>query len=273
VGVLPEIDAIVHLAARVHVMHDKETNRLKEFRRINSAGTECLARQAAKAGVRRFVYVSSVKVNGERTFETPFRELDEPRPEDAYALSKWEAEQALQRVSDETGLEIVIVRPPLVYGPGVKGNFLSLLRLVKSGVPLPLASVNNRRSFVSLDNLIALIVTCLEHPRAAGEVFLAADGEDLSTPELIRCIARSMGKTDRLFRFPAALLQAASRVVGKKAVWERLCGSLAVDASKAKKVLGWEPVSSVDEAMNKMTRWYVESQADRRIADASVSGK
>lgn len=260
---MSEMDSIVHLAARVHVMREAAASPLEEFRRINLKATERMARQAAQAGVRRFVYLSTIKVNGERTFGEPFRETDSPEPEDAYAISKWEAEQALAQVSRETGLEVVIVRPPLVYGPGVKGNFLSLLRLVHAGVPLPLASVNNRRSFVALDNLVDLIARCLEHPRAAGEVFLAADQKDLSTPELIRRIAKSMGKAARLFRFPPALLQMASRSVGKMAVYERLCGSLAVDASKANNVLGWVPISSVDEAMDKMARWFVESQRRR----------
>jgi nucleoside-diphosphate-sugar epimerase len=245
-------------------MREKHASPLEEFRNINTAGTERLARQAAQAGVRRFVYVSSIKVNGERTFEIPFRESDEPKPEDPYAVSKWEAEQALRRIADETGMEVAILRPPLVYGPGVKGNFLTLLRLVRSGVPLPLASVDNRRSFVSLDNLVDLIITCVQHPAAAGEAFLVADGEDLSTPGLIRRIARSMGTPERLFGFPPVLLQAASRAIGKRAVCERLCGSLQVDASKANRVLGWQPVSSLDEAMNKMTSWFMDYQRAQR---------
>lgn len=257
---MSEMDGIVHLAARVHVMREAVANPLEEFRRINLKATERLARQAAQVGVRRFVYLSTIKVNGERTFGEPFRETDSPEPDDAYAISKWEAERALAQVSRETGLEVVIVRPPLVYGPGVKGNFLSLLRLVHAGVPLPLAGVNNRRSFVALDNLVDLIAKCIEHPRAAGEVFLAADQKDLSTPELVRLISKSMGKATRLFPFPPALLQMASRIVGKMPVYERLCGSLAVDASKANNVLGWTPVSSVEEAMDKMAKWFLEFQ-------------
>jgi nucleoside-diphosphate-sugar epimerase len=249
-------------------MRDTAANPLEEFRSTNVTATERLARQAAQAGVRRFVYVSTIKVNGEHTLGEPFRETDPAKPEDAYAVSKWEAEQVLARVSAETGLEVVIVRPPLVYGPGVKGNFLSLLRLVRAGVPLPLASVNNCRSFISLDNLVDLVVTCLEHRRAAGEVFLAADGGDLSTPELIRRIARSMDKGDRLFPFPPALLDLGSRVIGKRGVCERLCGSLTVDATKARRELGWRPVSSVDESIDKMTRWFMESQYGRSVFSA-----
>ncbi len=253
------IDTVVHLAARVHVMHESCSNPLEEFRRINCAGTERLAREAAKAGVRRFVYLSTIKVNGEETIDQPFRETDPPGPEDAYAVSKWEAERVLKRLSEETGLEVVIVRPPLVYGPGVKGNFLKLLRLVRAGLPLPLASVANRRSLVSLDNLVDLIVVCLRHPSAAGEVFLAADGEDLSTPDLIRRISRSMGKPNRLFPFPPSVLKGASRVLGKRAICDRLCGSLTVDSTKAKKVLGWQPPSSVDQSLDEMTRWFMAS--------------
>ncbi len=254
---LSDVDTVVHLAARVHVMRENCSDALDEFRRINRDATERLARQAAVAGVRRFVYLSTVKVNGEQTFDKPFREADPSHPEDAYAISKWEAEQALKRVSDESGLDVAVVRPPLVYGPGVKGNFLSLLRVVRAGLPLPFASINNRRSFVSLDNLVDLIATCVEHPGASGEVFLAADGEDLSTADLVRRIARSMGKRDPLFPFPPSLLRAASHLVRKRPVCDRLCGSLTVDAGKAKNLLGWKPVASVDDSIDQMVRWFM----------------
>lgn len=257
VTALSDIDTVVHLAARVHVMRENCSDALDEFRRINRDATERLARQAAVAGVRRFVYLSTVKVNGEQTFDKPFRETDPPHPEDAYSISKWEAEQALKRVSEESGLEVAVVRPPLVYGPGVKGNFLTLLRLVRTGLPLPFASINNRRSFVSFDNIVDLIATCVEHPGASGEVFLAADGEDLSTPDLIRRIARSMGKRNPLFPFPPSLLRAASHLVRKRPVCDRLCGSLTVDAGKAKNLLGWKPVASVDDSIDQMVRWFM----------------
>ncbi len=259
-GVLKGVDAVVHLAARVHVMQEKAVDVLDEFRRVNCAGTEQLARQAAEAGVRRFVYLSSIKVNGERTTRRPFRETDDAKPEDAYAVSKWEAERALARVSEENGLEVVIVRPSLVYGPGVKGNLLSLLRLVRAGVPLPLAGIDNRRSFVGLGNLADLLVAAVMHPGAAGEVFLAADGEDLSTPDLVRRIAWAMRKADRLFRFPPRLLEVASRLAGKSAACERLCDSLTVDASKARAVLGWMPTLSVDEGIDQMVGWFKQER-------------
>lgn len=268
---LDGVEGLLHLAARVHIMREVSGDPLEEFRRVNLVGTERLARQAAQAGVRRFVYLSTIKVNGERTLGEPFRETDIPAPEDPYAISKWEAEQALRRVSEETGLEVVIVRPPLVYGPGVKGNLLRLLSLVRSGVPLPLASIGNLRSLLSLGNLVDLIRAALEHPRAAGEVFLAADGEDLSTPELIRRIARSMGKTDRLFHFPPALLQVISRLAGKKSMCERLCGSLSVDASKARTLLGWHPVSSVDESIDDMVRWFLSVVDSTQMCDRRIS--
>ena len=261
---LTGIDTIVHLAARVHVMREQAVDPLAAFREVNVRGTERLAAEAARAGARRLVFVSSVKVNGEATTGQPFREEDAAEPSDAYAMSKWEAEQSLRRISQATGMDVVIVRPPLVYGPGVKANFLGLLRWVERGVPLPLAGIQNRRSLVGLHNLASLLARCLTHPCAAGELFLASDGEDLSTPELLRRVAGVMGNRPRLFAVPAAVLRVASRMAGAAEVYERLCGSLEVDSAKARRVLGWEPVSSVDDELRRTVDWYRRSRAPAR---------
>lgn len=254
---LQDVDAVVHLAARVHLMNDKANDPLAEFRRVNTAGTERLAHMAAIMGVRRFVYVSSIKVNGEKTGEAPFTEADEPAPEDPYALSKWEAEQALWRISREAGMEVVIVRPPLVYGPGVKANFLRLMDWVNKGIPLPLAGVKNKRSLVARDNLVHFLVRCLEHPAAAGETFLISDGEDLSTPELIRAIADQMGRPAWLVRIPPRLLCAGAAAFGKQGMVDRLCGSLQVDIGKARQMLEWSPPVSVCSALKRTVEWYL----------------
>lgn len=244
---------VVHLAARVHVMRDHVADPLACFRAVNVEGTLALAHQAAQAGVRRFVFISSIKVNGEQTERgQPFHADDPPTPEDAYGLSKWEAEQGLRALARETGMEVVIIRPPLVYGPGVKGNFATLLRWVAKGVPLPLGAVRqNRRSLVGLDNLVDLIVTCLDHPAAANQVFLASDGEDLSTTELLERIGRAMGKPTRLLPVPVWALQAGATLLGKRDVARRLLGSLQVDISKTRDLLGWEPPVSVDEGLKR----------------------
>jgi len=245
------VDMIVHTAARVHVMRDQANDPLEEYRRVNVSGMLCLARQAAEAGVRRFVYISSIKVNGEQTPPgQPFRADDRAAPEDAYGISKMEAEQGLLALARETGLEVVIIRPPLVYGPGVKGNFAVMMRWVEKGVPLPLGAIrHNRRSLVALDNLVDLIMTCMEHPAAANEVFLAGDGNDLSTAELLRKLARAMDRPARLIPVPQGVLEAALKALGKGELAKRLCGSLQVDISKARDLLGWEPKVSVDEGL------------------------
>lgn len=257
---LAACDTVVHLAARVHVMRETVTDPLAEFRRANVAATERLATQAAAAGVRRLVYVSTIKVNGEHTADRPFSETDEPTPVDAYALSKWEAEQVLHRIAAESGLEIVIVRPPLIYGPGVKGNFLSLLRLVGSGLPLPFASCHNRRSLVGLNNFIDLLVQCVLHPAAAGQTFLVSDGEDLSTPELLRRMAQAFGKHACLLPVPAGWLQLAARLAGRTGVYERLCGSLQVDTGNTRRVLNWSPPQTVAAELMSTVQWYISQQ-------------
>jgi UDP-glucose 4-epimerase len=241
-------DAVVHLAARVHVMRDEASDPLAEFRRVNTEGTLRLARQAARAGARRFVFISSVKVNGEGRDE-PYREADAAAPEDAYGISKWEAEQGLQKIAIETGLEIAILRPPLVYGPGVKANFARLLKNVKRGLPLPLGAIRNRRSLLYLGNFVDAIRLCVEHPAAAGQTFLLDDGQAISTPELIRAVARAAGRSPRLLPVPPRLLQLVSTVLGKGAAVSRLTGSLHVDASAIRSRLGWRPRYSLQEGL------------------------
>lgn len=253
---------VIHLAARVHIMDETASDPLTEFRRINTLGTERLALAAVRAGVRRLVYVSSIKVNGEVTVTEPFRETDVANPTDPYAISKWEAEQALGRIAAETGLELVIVRPPLIYGPGVSGNFRALLKWVDRGVPLPLAAIENRRSLVGLENFVDLLMTCATHPGAAGEIFLTSDGEDLSASELLRRVARALAKPARLFSFPAPLLHAAATFLGRRAQCERLCGSLLVDSRKSREVLGWTPPFSVDDGLRSTAVWFLHTKME-----------
>jgi len=243
---------VVHSAARVHVMADKSADPLAEFRRVNVDGTLNLARQAAAAGVRRFVFVSSVKVNGEATLPgQAFTERDAPAPQDPYGQSKHEAELSLRQLAADTGMEVVIIRPPLVYGPGVKANFAALMRAVQCGWPLPLGSVHNQRSLVALDNLVDLIVTCLHHPAAANQTFLASDGQDLSTADLVRGMALAAGVPARLWPVPVWALQAAAGALGKGAAVQRLCGNLQVDISKARSLLGWVPPVTVAEGLRR----------------------
>ncbi|MBE0508388.1 MAG: SDR family oxidoreductase [Marinospirillum sp.] len=245
-------EVVIHAAARAHIMKDEMADPLAEYHRVNVEGTFNLARQAAKAGVKRFVFISSIKVNGEQTpLGNPFSPDDQPAPEDAYGVSKLEAEQGLQQLAFETGMEVVIIRPPLVYGSGVKGNFASMVKLVGKGLPLPLGAIHNQRSLVALDNLVDLIVTCVDHPAAADQVFLAGDGQDLSTTELLRGVAQAMGKPSRLVPVPAKLLMFGARVLGKKAVAQRLLGSLQVDISKTQSLLGWQPPVTVEEGLKR----------------------
>ncbi len=246
---------VVHLAARVHVMNERSSDPLREFRRTNVDGTLHLARQAARSGVRRFVFVSSIKVNGEATSAGhPFTAADAPAAGDAYGISKMEAEQGLPTIARDTGMEVVIVRPPLVYGPGVKANFASLMRAVQRGIPLPLGSVsNNRRSLVALDNLVDLLITCIHHPAAAGQTFLVSDGEDLSTTALIRRIGQAIGTPARLLPVPPALLELGAAVVGKRDMAQRLLGNLQVDITHTRTTLGWAPPISVDEGLRRAT--------------------
>jgi nucleoside-diphosphate-sugar epimerase len=254
---LAGIDAVIHLAARVHVMHESAANPLDAFRRVNVAGTENLARAAAACGVKRFVFVSSIKVNGEETAHSQrYTELDVAAPQDPYGVSKGEAEQALHRVVQETGLEVVIVRPPLVYGAGVKGNFAQMLRVLAKGIPLPLASVSNLRSLIYIGNFVDALVTCATHPAAAGQTYLVSDSEDVSTPDLLRQLGAAMGHPARLLPCPPALLKMAGRVLGKSAQVERLLGSLQVDSSKIRRELAWQPPCSLQQGLQATAEWY-----------------
>lgn len=262
--------AVVHCAARVHVMDNPEADPLATFRRANVQGTLNLAHQAAQAGVSRFVFISSIKVNGEQTArEIPFTAEDEPAPSDPYGISKLEAERGLLSLAEETGMEVVILRPPLVYGPGVKANFASMMSWLDKGVPLPLGAIHNRRSLVSRSNLVGLIVTCLGHPAAANQVFLAGDGEDLSTTELLRRMGQALGKPARLLPVPIKLLELAAGMAGKQAIAQRLCGSLRVDIRKTQQLLGWRPPVSVDEALNETAKAYLNSQSPSRVKEPS----
>jgi len=265
-GALEGVEAVVHLAARVHVMRERATDPLAAFRQVNALGTEALARQAAVQGVRRLVLVSTIKVNGEATGDTPFREDDPPAPADPYGVSKWEAEQALWRVCAETRLEGAVVRPPLVYGPGVGGNLRRLLRALAGGWPLPFGAIDNQRSLLGAWNLADLLALALAHPAAAGETFLAADGEDLSTPEILRRLGQALGRPARLVRVPPPILRLGGRLVGRGEELDRLCGSLRVDAGKASRMLGWTPPVSVDEGLARTARWYREADLSGRAA-------
>lgn len=255
---LIEQQVVIHAAARAHIMKDEVSDPLSEYRRVNVEGTLNLARQAVEAGVKRFIYISSIKVNGEWTSPgKPFTAEDAPAPEDYYGISKLEAEQGLQELAAKTGMEVVIIRPPLVYGPGVKGNFASMVKLVGKELPLPLGAVHNSRSLVALDNLVDLVIICTSHPAAANQVFLAGDGEDLSTTELLRGIARAMGKRSRLVPVPAGVLMFGASLLGKRAVAKRLLGSLQVDISKNRDMLGWQPPVSVEEGMTRAVKYPV----------------
>jgi len=257
---LQKMNSVVHLAARVHVMREEASDPLAEFRRVNVEGTLNMARHAAAAGVQRFVYMSSIKVNGEETVTgQSFSEDDQPAPHDAYAVSKWETELGLRELAGKTGMEVVVIRPPLVYGPGVKANFLAMMQWLNRGIPLPLGAIRNKRSLVALDNLADMIITCLGHPSAANQTFLAADGEDLSTPELLRRTGEALGKPARLLPVPGRILEAGAALVGKRAVAQRLCGSLRVDINKARVLLGWNPPQSVDQALRLTARHFLES--------------
>lgn len=257
---LADVDCVVHLAARTHVLDEHCADALAAYRQINVEATRNLAEQAAAAGVRRFVFLSSIKVNGEATDMRPFTRDDAPQPLDAYGISKREAEDALRRIGADSGMEIVILRPPLVYGPGVKGNFLRLLQAVARGTPLPLASISNQRSLVYVGNLVDAIIACMDAPAAAGKTFLVSDGEDVSTPVLIRKIAAALGRSPRLLPCPPALLRSVARLFGKEAAVMRLTGSLVVDNSALRRELGWQPRYSLDQGLNATAQWYHQGQ-------------
>jgi len=249
---LQSAEAVIHLAARVHIMRDSADDPIAEFRRVNTEGTLHLARQAAEAGVRRFIFLSTIGVNGNSTLHgRVFTPTDMPSPHDPYSMSKYEAEIGLHSIAQSTGMEVVIIRPPLVYGANAPGNFGKLTRLVGKSFPLPLGSINNLRSFVGIDNLVDFIVTCLEHPAAANETLMVSDGEDLSTPDLIRRMARAMNRPARLLPVPVWALKAGALLLGKGDAVQRLCGNLQVDISKSRTLLGWNPPISVDEGLRR----------------------
>jgi nucleoside-diphosphate-sugar epimerase len=299
---LKDVNCVMHCAARAHVMNETEVDALAAYRAVNVEGTRRLAEQAATAGIKRFVFLSSIKVNCKSTegVNKPFtaasprssfdggslqtvgvhvplayrrrssKQLalvspsvsrgadecarDDGAPEGAYGVSKWEAEQTLWEISAKTGLEVVVVRSPLVYGPGVKGNLARLLKLVRLGLPLPLGALQNKRSLIGLDNLVDLLIRCVDHPEAAGQTFLVSDGEDLSTPDLIRHMAAAMGRSARLFPVPVSLLRLAGSALGKRAEIDRLVGSLQIDSSHTHRVLGWTPSVSVQEGIRRMVQ-------------------
>ena len=254
------VDVVIHLAARVHVMNDVALDPLEEYRNANTLATIHLAQEAAKAGVKRFIYLSSIKVNGEETLlGQSYSEDSPPAPIDPYGVSKWEAEQGLEKVCAQTGMEFVIIRPPLIYGPGVKANFQKLMGLVAKGLPLPLGAVHNQRSMLALDNLVSFIAEVMTNPLAANQRFLLSDGEDVSTTQLLKLIVRGMGKSIWLLPVPAFFLRAAAQVLGASAAADRLLGSLQIDSSKARQLLQWQPPLSVEEGIAIAAKAYLKN--------------
>jgi UDP-glucose 4-epimerase len=252
-------DAVIHMAARVHVMRDTDPFSEQAFRRVNVEGTVNLARQASEAGARRFVFVSSIKVNGENTTPgRPFRAEDRPDPKDSYGVSKLEAEDGL-RALGATRMEVVVVRPPLVYGPNVGANFLAMMRWLNRGIPLPFGGLSNSRSLIAVDNLADLLLTCARHPQAAGRTLLASDGEDLSTTDLLTRLGRALGRPARLIAVPPDILRRAATLLRKQSLYARLCGSLQIDSSATEQLLSWRPVVSVDEGLRRTAEQFLRS--------------
>ncbi len=257
---LQNVDCVVHLAARVHVMEESASDPLQEFRLINVTGTQRLAERAAANGVRKFIYLSSIKVNGEKTDATPFTHSDRPAPLDPYGVSKMEAEEALDRIAAKSDLRCVILRPPLVYGPGVRGNMLRVMQLVSKKIPLPLSLIRNKRSMLAVSNLCSAIQTCLEHPSAAGNKFLVADSEDLSTPDLFRLIANAMNISASMFPVPESVLRLGGFLLRRSDEVSRLCDSLQVDTSHIRDTLNWKPTTTVSDAMHLQCQSFLESE-------------
>lgn len=252
---LDRVSCVIHCAAKTHVMNNIRQKSLSSFREVNVEGTLNLAKQAAECGVKRFIFLSSIKVNGERTEKSSmFRYNDVPKPEDSYGISKWEAEKGLWKISRQTGLEVVIIRAPLVYGPAVKGNLRRLIKLIQSGIPLPFSLIKNQRSLIGIDNLVDLIIHCIDHDKASGNTFLISDGKDLSTPDLVRGIASSMELSARLFPLPLIFLKFFGFILGKKLEIDRLIGSLRIDNSYTKETLNWTPPLSVEEGIRRMVQ-------------------
>lgn len=259
---LAGVDVVIHTAARVHVMREVAAEPLEAFRSVNLRGTLNLAQAAAQAGVRRFIFLSSIKVNGEETAPgRPFTADDMPAPLDPYGLSKLEAEQALLQLAQNSGMQVVIIRPPLIYGPGVRANFRSMLRWLSVGVPLPFGRIYNRRSLVALPNLLDLLSLCLDHPAAANQVFLVSDGEDLSTTQLLQRLAFAMRRPARLLPIPQGMLRFMAVLLGRRGVGQRLCGSLQVSIDKTRQHLGWVPPLSCDEALRQTAQFFLEQES------------
>lgn len=250
-------EVVIHLAGRAHVLQDSSSDPLAEFRAVNVQGTLTLARQAMTAGVKRFIFISSIGVNGSHTTDKPFDEHSVAAPHADYALSKLEAEQGLRELVQGSDMQLVIIRPPLVYAGSAPGNFQRLLKLVASGVPLPFALVDNRRSMIALENLVSFIGLCVEHPAAANELFLISDGTDVSTPEIIYNLAKGMGRNAYLCPLPDSLMRWGASLLGKQAMYSQLCGSLAIDSRKTQNLLGWRPVVSAVDALQQAGREYV----------------
>jgi nucleoside-diphosphate-sugar epimerase len=253
---LEGVSGVIHLAARTHVMREEASDPVAAYREVNVQGTLGLARSAAAAGVRHFLFLSSIKVNGERTGRRAFTASDPPAPEDAYGMTKWQAEQALAGIAAENGMGLTVLRPPLVYGPGVKGNFLALMQAVYRGLPMPLASIDNRRSLIYVDNLVSAILACVENRSRETRTFLVSDGEDVSTPELVRRIGVALGREARLFPMPVGVLRVAGRLSGRGAQTDRLCDSLQVDSAAISAALGWMPPFSVARGLEASARWF-----------------
>jgi nucleoside-diphosphate-sugar epimerase len=252
---LAEVDTVIHLAARVHIMDDPAADPLRAFRQVNVAGSLKLGREAARAGVRRLVFISSIKVNGEESV-SPYRHDSPVHPVDPYGISKWEAELGLREIARHSGLELVVLRPPLVYGPGVKANFFNLLKVVHRGIPLPLGSIDNRRSLVFVGNLVDALARCADHPAAAGGTYLVSDGDDVSSAELARRIGRALGAPARIFPVPVPLMKLAGMLTGKGAAVQRLTGSLVVDTSALARDLGWRPPFTMDQGLQETAAWF-----------------
>ena len=245
---LSGVAVVLHTAARAHILNETAVNPLAVFRKVNTIGTLSLARRAANSGVRRFIFISSIGVNGNQSVH-PFIEDDIPNPVGPYAISKLEAESGLRQLAEQTDMEIVIIRPPLVYGPNAPGNFNRLINIISKGIPLPFGAIHNQRSLVALDNLVDLIVTCIDHPDAANQIFLVSDGHDLSTVKLVRLLGDALGAPAHLFPVPSSWIKLGTKLLGKPSIYRRLCGSLQIDISKARNLLGWRPPISVEEGL------------------------
>jgi len=256
------VDIVIHLAARAHVMDDQSSDPLAEYRKVNVDGTAAVAEAASEAGVKRLIFLSSIKVNGEQTFETSYTASDTPAPEDAYGISKAEAEKKLKEISDDTGLEPVIIRTPLVYGPGVRANFLSLMSVASCGLPLPFGAITkNRRSLIYIGNLVDILLTATQHPAANGQIFLVRDGTDLSTAKLVHLLRAALGKPARMMPVPPAVLGGLLSLLGKKSMADRLLGSLAIDDQATQDTLEWTQPFSVEDGLKQTVDWYQAMKA------------